>query len=251
MSTTAAQSLAPASRELSPVYILRDQDRLFERIRQNEDLQGLIRQGLLTAVVGAAVFGAALGMYAQTFQQMAASTLKLPILLLGATLICFPAFHILQSWRADRPLDLRASVALQSVSLASVALVWGSLAPAVIFLVASTQHYRLCQFLAVGVGAAGGIVGLSVLSTGYQALCRIETATDDDETKKGPLRRLLSRERPLAAYLFLYACVGGQLAWMLRPFIGSPTMAFQIFRAPDPETGNFFMMLLRMLGLLP
>ena len=234
--------LGPAG--LSPIEILRDRDSLFERIRRAENLDGLIRRGLLTAVVGAATFGAALGTYAQTFSQMAASTLKLPILLLGATLICFPAFHVLQSLRARTPLDLRASVALQSVSLASVALIWGSLSPAVLFLVTSTQHYRLCQFLAVGVGAAGGVVGLSVLSAGYVALCERPA----DETADH-LRRFLWRDRPLAAYLFLYSCVGGQLAWMLRPFIGSPTMPFQVFRDADPEAGNFFLMLLRMLGL--
>lgn len=248
--------------ELSPVHILRDQAQLFDRIRRADDLDGLIRQSLLTAIIGAAVFGAALGTYAQTPSQMAASTLKLPILLLGATLICFPAFHVLQSWRARAPLALRAGVALQSVSLASVALIWGSLSPAVLFLVTSTQHYRLCQFLAVGVGAAGGVVGLSVLSAGYAALCESAASGEPAAGKsadgapivtmsenRGRLRRLLTKDRPLAAYLFLYSCVGGQLAWMLRPFIGSPTMPFQVFRAADPEAGNFFLMLLRMLGM--
>lgn len=232
--------------ETHAVHILRDQNQLFERIRHREDLTGLIRQGLLVAVLGSAVFGLSLGTYAQTFSQVLASALKLPILLLGATVICFPAFHLLQSWLAKNPLDFKGSVALQSISLASVALVWGSLAPAVIFLVASTQHYRLCQFLAVGVGAAGGLVGLSVLSSGYWSLCEDLKV----KTQGGLLRRTLKEARALAAYLFLYGCVGGQMSWILRPFIGSPTMQFQIFRAPDPEAGNFFLMLLRMLGLV-
>jgi hypothetical protein len=39
----------------------------------------------------------------------------------------------------------------------------------------------------------------------------------------------------LAGNLFL----GAQLAWNLRPFIGSPTLAVQFFR-DDPLRGNFY-----------
>lgn len=245
---------APA--QLSAVYILRDRERLFERIRRGEDLRGLILQGLLTAVVGSMIFGLALGIYAQSFSQILASGLKLPILLLGAAALCFPAFHLLQSGRAVHPLGLEASVALQSTALAAVALVWGSLAPAVIFLVTSTQHYRLCQFLAVGVGAAGGVVGLGTLLAGYRSLCQGQPqgmeSNESEPTKAAPRRsvwKILNSDPPLWAYFFLFGCVGGQLSWVLRPFIGSPTMPFQIFRTPDPEAGNFFLFLLRMLGL--
>ena len=238
---------------LSAVYILRDRERLFERIRRGENLRGLILHGLATAVVGSSVFGLALGIYAQAFSQIMASGLKLPILLLGAAALCFPAFHLLQSGRAKYPLSLRASVALQSTALAAVALVWGSLAPAVIFLVSSTQHYRLCQFLAVGVGAAGGFVGLGTLLAGYRSLCQ-GLGDEPDHADAQPVARrnvwkVLASDPPLWAYFFLFGCVGGQLSWVLRPFIGSPTMPFQIFRAPDPEAGNFFLFLLHMVGL--
>ena len=226
---------------LSALYILRDRDRLFERIRQGHDLRGMILQAARTAGVGSAVFGVALGIYAQTFSQLVASGIKLPLLLLGTAALCFPVFHLIQSGKAKYPLDLEASVALQSTALAAVALVWGSLAPAVLFLVTSTQHYRLCQFLAVGVGAAGGMVGLATLLAGYRSLC----VAPGEETSLG---QFLKAERQLLAYFVLFGCVGGQLAWVLRPFIGSPTMPFQIFRAPDPEAGNFFLMLLRMMG---
>ena len=232
---------------LSAVYILRDREQLFERIRRGEDLRQMILQGAVVAAIGAAIFGVALGIYAQTFGQITASGLKLPILLLGTALLCFPVFHLLQSGRARHPLGLEASVALQTTALAATAVVWGSLAPAVIFLVSSTQHYRLCQFLAVGVGAAGGVVGLGTLLAGYRTLCE-GRAREPEEDRRGLLRRAWNLDRPLAAYFFLFGCVGGQLAWVLRPFIGSPTLPFQIFRAADPEAGNFFLMLLRMLG---
>jgi hypothetical protein len=34
----------------------------------------------------------------------------------------------------------------------------------------------------------------------------------------------------LAVYLSLFAAVGGQLAWVLRPFIGDPGQPFALFR---------------------
>lgn len=38
-------------------------------------------------------------------------------------------------------------------------------------------------------------------------------------------------------WILIYALVGAQMGWILRPFIGSPNMAFQWFR---PRSGNFF-----------
>lgn len=38
-------------------------------------------------------------------------------------------------------------------------------------------------------------------------------------------------------WILIYALVGAQMGWILRPFIGSPHMPFQWFR---PRSGNFF-----------
>ena len=40
-----------------------------------------------------------------------------------------------------------------------------------------------------------------------------------------------------AIWLLLYMFVGTQLAWVLRPFVGSPNMEFRLFR---PRHGNFY-----------
>jgi hypothetical protein len=58
------------------------------------------------------------------------------------------------------------------------------------------------------------------------------------------------RDRLLKFWLFLYALVGSQLGWTLRPFFGAPNEPFQLFR---PIEGNFystiFQVLLNFLGL--
>jgi len=46
------------------------------------------------------------------------------------------------------------------------------------------------------------------------------------------------RKKLLQGWVFLYALVGSQLGWTLRPFFGAEGQAFQIFR---PEiSGNFY-----------
>jgi hypothetical protein len=46
-------------------------------------------------------------------------------------------------------------------------------------------------------------------------------------------------------WLFLYAFVGSQLAWTLRPFFGNPNQPFAIFR--DIES-NFYIQVIKLIG---
>ena len=46
-----------------------------------------------------------------------------------------------------------------------------------------------------------------------------------------------TRVRLLKFWLVLYALVGSQLGWTLRPFFGAPGETFQLFRAIE---GNFY-----------
>lgn len=218
----------------SSLDLLRDRHAVWDQIRHGRELPDVLRRSLLVALAGAAAFGLSVGFHGGSWAQILASAIKMPILLLGTAALCFPAFFVLQSWRAPRPLAIGESLALQSTMLGAVALVWGSLAPPVLFLVTSTQHYRLSQFLAVVVGAAGGVVGLGVLLSGYRSLCR-----NAETGRSGGLF--------LATYFLLFSLIGGQLAWMLRPFIGSPEIGFSFFRPLAPEDGNFFTFLLHML----
>jgi hypothetical protein len=50
-----------------------------------------------------------------------------------------------------------------------------------------------------------------------------------------------TRTKLLQFWLFLYAFVGTQMAWTLRPFFGSPGEEFQIFRQIE---GNFYLNLI-------
>jgi len=50
--------------------------------------------------------------------------------------------------------------------------------------------------------------------------------------------------RLFKVWLVLYAVVGAQMAWVLRPFIGAPNLPFAVFRE---RQSNFFIDVLRTL----
>ena len=228
----------------STLEVLREHSPLLEQIREGRDLRSAILRSLATALLGSAFFGLALGSYAQSLPQLMASMLKVPLLLVGTAVLCFPTFHIFQTWRAPRPLAWQEALALQSTVLATVALIWASLAPPIIFLIASTHHYKLAQTLTLLAGATGGFVGLGRLRSGYHALCRQHEDSAVDDSGNAPNSRAF-----LLTYFVVFGAVGGQLAWMLRPFLGSPTLPFQIFRPIDPADGNLFLLILDLLGM--
>lgn len=213
--------------------MLREPGSAIERIRSGEGLASLTAAGLGGSLLGSMLFGIALGSFAGTPEQVAASSLKVPLLLLGAAAICFPAFYVFQLLTAPKALSLRQALALHAVTLATVGLVWGSLAPPLLFLIGTSFDYHLAQLLAVAIGALGGLVGLARLGNGFCKLCDAETSA------KG--------YGFLLFYLTLFGCVGAQLAWLLRPFVGSPSLPFQIFRQLE---GSFFSYLLAMVKAL-
>lgn len=176
-----------------------------------------VARDVLAAAAGAALFGLALAAFSHNPQQMFASALKLPLLLLGTALLCLPTFHLVQVGRAEAPLPLSQTLRIQSTALAATGLTWAALSLPVLFLVATTQQYVLARVIAVLVGAAGGMVGLSRFRT-LCAACQSGNPTASDSWS-------------IRLYLMLFSVVGLQLAWSLRPFIGSPLMDFTWFRA--------------------
>jgi hypothetical protein len=209
-----------------------DPDSVLEQVRSGRSLGRLVVRSSLTAAAGAALFGAAIGSYAQAPLQVLASMIKVPLLLVGTAALCFPSFVVVQALRSPRALSPLRALAVQTNALAVVGLVWGGFALPAFFLVGTTGHYELAQWLAIAIGASGGLAGFSRFLAAH-------VACTDAATPRTALRSLVP-------YFLLFAVVGGQLAWTLRPFIGSPSLGFQIFR---PLEGNFVSHVLGLVGL--
>ncbi len=197
------------------------QQEVARRLESQSGSWRTVRDALLGCCAGCALFGAALGAYAMTFQQILASALKVPLLLLGTTVLCFPVLFVLQAVFEKQPLSLARVATMQALALAATGVLWGAFAPPLLFLVISTAQYKLAQVLALLIGTVGGATGLGRFLWSYRSVCEIE-----------PLQGLV-----LTVYSVLFAAVGSQLAWVLRPFVGDPSLPFELFRRLG---GNMF-----------
>ncbi|MFN7975396.1 MAG: hypothetical protein U0166_24185 [Acidobacteriota bacterium] len=212
---------------------VRDHRSILDRIRDGQDLGAFLKTSLLGSAVGAAMFGMALGSFAHSLPQLVISTVKMPILLLGSAGLCFPAFFVLQTLVAPNPLDLARALSLQASALLGAGIVWGSMAPPAMFLIATSSDYPFSQLLALGIGGLGGLVAVVRLLQGYLRLCG---------TGWHPKSLVL-----LLGYGIVFGMVGAQLSWVMRPFVGSPTMPPTLFRNLQ---GNIFTAILHLLGMV-
>lgn len=211
----------------SPVIVelLQDRQAFLEEVFQGVNLPQKI--GALVVASGAcfAVYGAIIGASASPLQA-AASAIKLPILYLMTMLICFPTlflfnvfFGAVQSFRQQFTLLLTA------VAVISVLLV--GFAPVTLFFLITAHNYQFFKLLNVGIFTITGVIGVTFF---YQAMQRMAGA-------EAAAAGHAFRTRILRFWLILYAFVGSQLGWTLRPFFGAPGSPFELFRNIQ---GNFY-----------
>jgi hypothetical protein len=169
-------------------------------------------------VIFGLLYGALMGSYSGgagiRARQMLYSASKVPLLLLVTFLISLPNFFVLNTLlgvRSDFGQALRALVATQ----AALTIVLAALAPFTVFWYISFEGYRPAILF--------NALMFAIASLGVQPLLRHH------------YRPLIHRNRVhrhlLRAWLVIYAFVGIQMGWVLRPFIGDPTQPTRFFRA--------------------
>ncbi len=176
-----------------------------------------------------AVMGTYTGLATNRLLQLFYSGVKVPLLLLATFLLCLPSFFVINTvagLRDDFREVVRAVVATQSC----ITVVLAGLAPITAFWYLSCANYRQAVlFNALMFGVAS--VSAQVVVRRYY----------------GPLTRRSQRHRRLLwAWFFLYAFVGIQMAWVLRPFIGAPNAPVTFFRSE--AWGNAYVVLARMIA---
>ncbi len=161
-----------------------------------------------------------------SWQQALSGAIKMPAFYLLTLIICFPTlffFNVLFGSRSS--LQQHFVVLLTAVSVISVLLF--SFAPVTLFFLITTPNsYQFFKILNVLIFGITGSFGVKFLYDGMQLLSK------KDEVGK------VTRTTILRSWLLLYAFVGMQLGWFLRPFFGSPGSEFQLFRQVG---GNFYL----------
>lgn len=163
------------------------------------------------------LYGAAMGSYhcdsPQRIWMVVFSASKVPLLLLTTSLLCLPGFFVLSTVLGLRD-DFRESLQAILAGQAAVSVALASLAPLTRFWYFSNGDYRDALLFNAAAFTVAGIAGQLVMLRYYRGLIL-----------RNPLHRLM-----LHAWLGLYAFVGIQMGWMLRPFIGHPDIPVTFFR---------------------
>ena len=227
---------------------------------------------LVFASVGLGIiYGLFMGLYAvvtrtpPSLVQMMASAIKVPALFFLTLAVTFPSLYVFSALMGVR-LGPKDTLRLILVPIAVNLAVLASLGTITGFFTLSTSSYQFMKLLNFFFFALSGAIGLKIL---LSMLSRLEEAqmpsmtvpaappqTDQapgsEPGSPTPASQPMSRERLMARRTFqvwvvIYALVGAQMGWILRPFIGSPDLPFEWFRNRE---ANIFVDVARTLGEL-
>jgi hypothetical protein len=270
MATVDHDSFAPESRLRSSLVEL---DRLLrgDLTRMPSLTKGSIainpgRLSLTIAVLGM-IYGICMGTFS-LFQwegagpwQMIASMIKVPLLFALTLVVTLPSLYVINALLGSR-LSAHAVIRLLIAAFGVMVSVLASLGTIVAFFSVSTTSYPFMVLLNVIVFSVSGFLGLSFL---LQTLNRLTISAPDvtlpdaaDPESLGPMpvsaldqgpSHAMSRtvNRVFQIWLVVFALVGAQMGWVLRPFIGNPAVPFTWFRG---RNSNFFQAVLQTLGNL-
>ena len=213
------------------IGLLRDRAAFLEEIRSGVKLDSKSIALLICSSLFFAVYGAIIGSF-HSWAQALSSAVKLPALYLITLIICFPTLYFFNILFGSRKtFGQHFVMLLTAVSVISVLLF--SFAPITLFFLISTYNYQFFMVLNVAFFAITGFIGIKFLYQGMRLM-----AEQDSEGKE-------TRMSILRFWLILYAFVGTQLAWTLRPFFGMPGSPFVLFRELE---GNFYLSLMQAIG---
>ncbi|MEG3956473.1 actin-binding WH2 domain-containing protein [Microcoleus sp. herbarium2] len=206
------------------MYLLRERQQFLEEIRQGVKLKSKIFGLLISSTVFFAIYGAILGA-SSTWMQCLVSAIKLPALYLLTLIICFPTLYFFNVMFGSKR-TFEQYLALLMTGMAMISVLLFGFAPVSLFFLLSSPNYIFFRVLNVAIMAITGFFGVSFIYQGMHFLSEQDTEGKD------------IRLNILRFWLGLYAFVGTQLGWTLRPFFGAPGQAFQLFRNRE---SNFYL----------
>ncbi len=175
-----------------------------------------------------AVMGAFGGIGGERLWQVLYSAVKVPLLLLGTSLIAWPSFLVLNTLAGLRDDFARATAALLAAQ-AGLVIVLASLAPLTIVWYASSGSYPDALRFNGAMFAIAALAGQWLLRDHYRLLVERD-----------------SRHRWMFwTWLALFIFVAIQMAWVMRPFIGDPSAPTEFFRRD--KWGNAYLVVARLI----
>jgi hypothetical protein len=202
---------------------------------------------------------------AMGWEQAAASAVKVPLLFFLTLLVTLPSLYVFNALVGSR-LTLGAVVRLLVSALAVMLALQASFGTIVVFFAVSTTSYAFMVLLNVVLFAVSGFLGLGFLLQTLHRLSRVQAIAEPETVEPYPapvapppvppqplvppapaVPGALDRVRGQAPdqsvkmvfriWVVVFALVGAQMGWVLRPFVGHPNANFTFFRE---RKENFF-----------
>jgi hypothetical protein len=203
--------------------LLSDRERFFEEVVDGAALPDKLRYAVVTIVLLSGFFGLVAGAYSGPSQAVSAG-IKLPFLFVATFAVCFPALFVVQVLVGSQ-LRLLQVVVLVFGALALTCVLLAAFVPITAFFLITGANYYFQHLLNIAIAGVAGLFGMYALHEGLRVVCE----------KRGVYpRKALTIMR---AWALLFAFVGIQLAWNLRPFLGDRNQPFRVF---GTYQGNFY-----------
>lgn len=208
-------------------------DEYFEMLSEHQNSRHVIAQQMMLILLFTFLYGVIMGSYNGWLQSLVTG-IKIPVLIMLSLLICFPALYVIQSMiGSTMTLAQMASIIFTGFFVFStIALSFG---PIVIFFMITSDSYSFLKLLHVAIFAFSGIFAVKTIINGLKYSCE---------------RKNLYPKLGMTIFkiwVFILAFVSSQLAWNLRPFVGSRDMEFELLRERE---GNFFIAVINSFGHL-
>ncbi len=198
-------------------------DEYFEILNGPENSRKYIFTQLLYIVIFSFLYGIVMGSYNGALQSLVTG-IKIPCLIILSLLICFPALYVVQSMIGSTMtiFQMMNVIFAGFFVFTTIAL---SFAPIVIFFMITSNSYSFLKLLHVTIFTFSGIFAVKTIINGLKFSCE----------KKNIYPKL--GISIFKIWVVILAFVSSQLAWNLRPFVGSRDMPFELFRVRE---GNFY-----------
>ncbi len=193
---------------------------------------------LLAVIALGAVTGLSMSLYGLRWGteygafHVVAVMIKVPVLLLLTLVVTCPSLYVFSAL-ARSHLSFGEVVRLLLAASALCCVVLASLAPITAFFTFGTRSHPFLQLLNAAFFAVAGFIALRYV------VRELANGAPTDEPRS-PGRQLVPgrpSDRVVVVWTVLYALVGSQMGWMMRPFVGSPHLPQTLFR--DVESNVF------------
>ena len=202
-------------------FLLRADDVLRRRRWTTRSDQPWMAIGWLVAYIMlfGAIYGGVMGTFGalagqeRWLLQVAYSAMKVPLLLLATFLVSLPSFFVFNTLLGLRRHFLQAVRSLVAAQ-AGLAIVLASIAPFTVLWYVSSDDYSEAVLFNALMFATASLTAQWLLRGYYR-----------------PLVAGSAKHRWLLwTWIFVYAFIGIQMGWIMRPFVGSPGEDVQFFR---------------------